>query len=934
GTAGERTYTMWGDIAAQLGNFDVMRKNDEERSAPGSSTWRDVIGDRPTVVIIDEIAAHLRLLSSSGSEDVRRQAEAMPAFLKALFDFASANPHVVVIVTLATRSDAYGKETSDIEEMLSEAEGAFQRSMSETRSVLARSESIIRPAEDSEIAQILKTRLFERIDESAAGEAGNAYRDFYQDLAAKGVVLPGGADQPVSYGELVARSYPFHPELVRVLDQRLGTIPTFQRTRGALKLLAELIAGTWEGERETEILNAADVSLGVESVLTHLTDGLGRDEYKAVAEADIRGDSSHAGYLDEERFAGRKPFTTRAATTVFLHSLEQISSSGAGRGEYLLGTLQVDDDPTFVDEALAHLSERAWYLDYDGARYRFRTEPNANAIVAEEARNIQNSQVNAELEECIAKAFPDDGPVKTILRPTGPVDVPDLARLQLVVIHHDDASVSSRRPLPAPERVIEIRDRTGGANNFRTNRNGVVFLVADADHIAGMKDRVRYAMATERIAGDAHRLADFTPSVAEKLRQLRDQGKLQRTVAIARCYAHLYFPWADASNFHLRHYEMPPKEKGAVPDKLTKTVIEALRDEGKLRESKVAVDYLKAKGWKPDDAAEISVATIDSYFWRDHSASLVLDPNLRKETIRDGVANGTWVYFDPDTQKAWGAGDPPPPVVLDGSAILYTPERATELGITRQPLKVDDIVAVVSDEMSASELRVSLEERLGYEPSKKDVQKVLARAASGPAAQVVVVVGEPIEGQRVASEAQIERSFDPLVVLTTAKADEIGIERGSSSSRPRPVEATGTAGVAMTSIHDQVADRPNAAGIALLQVTAKADAGAGVKNLRALGFVTGRLPRFEITVDIELALEFAGLDGGARFKARASMSDYQRIEGALLALGDKASDSHGTMQLTLRPPAPMRSDSTDFEAVKKALIDVDPGEIVVRGELA
>ncbi|MDA8038885.1 MAG: AAA family ATPase, partial [Actinomycetota bacterium] len=42
GTAGERTYTMWGDIAAQLGNFDVMRKNDEERSAPGSSTWRDV----------------------------------------------------------------------------------------------------------------------------------------------------------------------------------------------------------------------------------------------------------------------------------------------------------------------------------------------------------------------------------------------------------------------------------------------------------------------------------------------------------------------------------------------------------------------------------------------------------------------------------------------------------------------------------------------------------------------------------------------------------------------------------------------------------------------------------------------------------------------------------------------------------------------------
>ena len=38
-------------------------------------------------------------------------------------------------------------------------------------------------------------------------------------------------------------SYPFHPELVRVLDKRLGTIPNFQRARGALKLLAEVIAG-------------------------------------------------------------------------------------------------------------------------------------------------------------------------------------------------------------------------------------------------------------------------------------------------------------------------------------------------------------------------------------------------------------------------------------------------------------------------------------------------------------------------------------------------------------------------------------------------------------------------------------------------------------------------------------------------------------------
>jgi predicted AAA+ superfamily ATPase len=42
----------------------------------------------------------------------------------------------------------------------------------------------------------------------------------------------------VTYGEAVAAAYPFHPELIRVLDKRIGSIALFQRARGALKLLA------------------------------------------------------------------------------------------------------------------------------------------------------------------------------------------------------------------------------------------------------------------------------------------------------------------------------------------------------------------------------------------------------------------------------------------------------------------------------------------------------------------------------------------------------------------------------------------------------------------------------------------------------------------------------------------------------------------------
>ena len=136
-----------------------------------------MIGQRPTVIIIDEIAAHLRQLVSSGSEDVRRQAGAMPVFLKALFEYAAANSNVMVIVTLATRSDAYGQETSDIEELLGEAEGAFQDTMvgHKVHSRPHRNQSFVQ-RRTQRSRQILKTRLFERIDSESRCCRGRSYQ--------------------------------------------------------------------------------------------------------------------------------------------------------------------------------------------------------------------------------------------------------------------------------------------------------------------------------------------------------------------------------------------------------------------------------------------------------------------------------------------------------------------------------------------------------------------------------------------------------------------------------------------------------------------------------------------------------------------------------------------------------------------------------------
>ncbi len=120
-TNGHRTYTMWGEMAAQLGEgaYAAMSANDSERTAPGTGTIKAALGGKPAIVIVDEIAKYLRAVTSSGSEDVRRMADAIPVFLGNLFEVASdPTNHVSVIITLAATTNAFGAETTEITDLM------------------------------------------------------------------------------------------------------------------------------------------------------------------------------------------------------------------------------------------------------------------------------------------------------------------------------------------------------------------------------------------------------------------------------------------------------------------------------------------------------------------------------------------------------------------------------------------------------------------------------------------------------------------------------------------------------------------------------------------------------------------------------------------------------------------------------------------------
>lgn len=50
--------TPWGELAAQVGRYDLLKEHDTKRQAPGKDRLHQLLSDRPTLILMDEIAEY------------------------------------------------------------------------------------------------------------------------------------------------------------------------------------------------------------------------------------------------------------------------------------------------------------------------------------------------------------------------------------------------------------------------------------------------------------------------------------------------------------------------------------------------------------------------------------------------------------------------------------------------------------------------------------------------------------------------------------------------------------------------------------------------------------------------------------------------------------------------------------------------------------
>ena len=110
-------------------------------------------------------------------------------------------------------------------------------------------------------------------------------------------ILPAGVEF-TDYRDQFIDSYPFMPEVVDVLYKRWGSLTTFQRTRGVLRLLALVIHSLKSSYKP--YISLADFDLDNSEIRRELVKHIG-NEYDSVIASDITSPNSGSKIVDKKR---------------------------------------------------------------------------------------------------------------------------------------------------------------------------------------------------------------------------------------------------------------------------------------------------------------------------------------------------------------------------------------------------------------------------------------------------------------------------------------------------------------------------------------------------------------------------------------------------------------------------------------------------------
>ena len=518
---------IWGSIAEQLGKAQQFAVYVSPLlKAPGPEAWRQLLGDEPLIIFLDELPPYLEYAVTVPVGNGDLSVVTTTALANLFVAVADMNNVCLVLSDLAGTNFSLGQDS---------LKAAFDRAVQGISSESRRIAVPITPVNPNgdELYHILRKRLFETVapDEEVQRVAG-AYREALREAQSMGLTTTS----PETLFTRVVDSYPFHPDL-RELVGKFKENDGFQQTRGVIRLMQMVVSSLWMSKKATatDLIHPYDLDLNVDEIASEI-----RMINPSLSEA-IAHDVAHGGDAEVEQIddANGNSDASDAARLILVASLSTTPGAIHGLREYqLVDCLQRPGRnlSTFKANVLDKLATRAWYLhnSADG-RLFFKNQQNLAAKLRSTALSLHAETVDRMLREHLEAYFsPSMRDCYQVIKVLPPLDEVQVDQERTTLIIARPGGIANQLPISSDWQSWWDQQQY---------KNRVLFLTGSRDTFQKVLDSARQARALQSI--DDELRSESTASDDPQWRALdalRDRVGLQFTAALKEAFDQIVYP--------------------------------------------------------------------------------------------------------------------------------------------------------------------------------------------------------------------------------------------------------------------------------------------------------------------------------------------------------------------------------------------------------
>jgi uncharacterized protein len=570
---GQEIRTTWGELAWQLGGkeaFSLIADNDAKGIAPGSNLLEEVFNKcSPSLILVDEWVAYLRQIYKveglpSGSFDANL------SFIQSLTEAVKASPGTVLVASLPASQIEVGGEGG-------------QEALARLKQTFSRVESPWRPASQEESYEIVRRRLFKDVPGDKFHHRDNTLKQFAKLYRDNSNDFPQNcADE--DYRRKFEKAFPIHPELFDQLYTSWGTLEKFQRTRGVLRLMAQVIHELWMNNDPSVMIMPGSVAISsarVEPELLHYLD----ITWQSIIAGDVDGNSSTPYKIDQAApNLNRYSATRRVARTIFMGTAPAHGQENQGLDDKQinLGVVQPGERPAIFGDALRRLTNQSKFMHSDLGRHWYSMSASLNRVAADRAAQIEEALVLVEIDKALStyiNGIADRGHFDAVqVAPGNSSDVPDEPGGVRAVVLGVSHPHNGRDGSDAMTEAKDILMQRGTAP--RVYRNMLVFLSAESKQLDNLKDAMRSALAWAEIVQEKQRLnLTQSDSALADAKALEAAETVKTRMREAWCY--LIYPWQESAQAEI---EWQSSKVSAQESLLARASKKLVSDEGLLPE--------------------------------------------------------------------------------------------------------------------------------------------------------------------------------------------------------------------------------------------------------------------------------------------------------------------------------------------------------------